>query len=1510
MANFQIALEGKLLTAKTTENIKKSLNQISNDVNKNAKFQLIATLNSNNTKEVIQKQLNQIVPKLKLSIDAKYLEKTLSGTGKLTQTSGSKTPKVKQTNVNVEKLTKQADSLNYKFNKIRNNINNSDFHISDNFSNQIDNMLKHLQKFQNIANSDLKPIFNLRLVDKNLKVNSFDEFKALDFDKLNDVNDIIKGFKAANGNIENEDEFWKATNQSLKDYITNNEMASLSAENFYASQLKNCNGILGAKQAIDTYNIAQKRSSDEAKVLASAVGQNNIQLGNFLTGLDGGKAKLIDYAKSLIGTKLRTIGLEAATLGLNIALTEGISFLISTGLSALSSWINKQKELAENANKSAEEIEASSKTIDEYKERISTLKNSLDSEDLSYSESKSKREELMEIQDEIINKYDLEKKSVDLLNDSLQTTIATLDGVKKSEASKWLSDNNEAVEDAISGIDKTGQDVASKLSSTISNLKTSKNKNFTSELEKTFADYPNLLSKYTALLNKNETLEDANEKFVDTLQDYYNWLTGENDAGTFLPNIIDSLGNKIFGGINGRYDESFENYKKAGQYIALTQYEDLYNRVTQAVEDYNEAVSEGNTNKQKSLLDSFSTGIFNDIYGLDLTGEEGAVKYYFKDLLSHIFNEYNTTQEEIKNRQRDFTSAFISSFNEIDALQMKLKYSDGSSVAPYFFGGIDNNHELFKKGLNGVIALNFVPKLSMEELETAIEIVQGKIDTGIDWFTLDNDEFVNLVKQWSDKTPEIEIDITASKYSLKEFVDETLPDVLSQIDKYNSAINSLSDGESISRDTMLELLEIDSNLASSFTSTADGYTIDISKIKSAKEALIKTNKDLIQTDIDSVKASLNKANQQIKVSEEKAKTAQENYDRAVKERYASSVIDKYYQNLHEANNELKNNKDNAKELEDVLAQWTIYSSSFEKDVTKSADSIGKNTDLMNSYLKLQQNKIEKITDKLEAEKEAQENILDNLKAQKEELEKQKETLEEIIADYETAGSVVDSFLEDKINSLTEEQERLQKSYDDERNDVESKYNKEISALQSKNDEINKSIELKKAEDALYNAKNTEVRYYSGNGWRRGTDASAIAEKQQDVDSIKRDIQISNLEKERDNALQAIDSRKDNDNRLNSIDAEIQKYSDYKEAFADMVQSYTNNQNDLTAQRILGADWHERVLNADTGLIQTYGTNYNNYQKQLNVDIANEIADKEKAIQEQEKVISSKQTEIDSWADYSDQLSTWTEEISGTNEDYLNDLRAVGISEQEILDGRVDTFAEFKKRMSELAKLPVDASNEQIDNAANNKSNNNKNKITAGGYSGATPPKQTTSAKKYRLYYVKKNNTEVTIAVGSLQSMRENKQDRIDEYINDESKLKDLFGYNSNGNAPASAKRQFLNQKIRIVPYAKGGVNSVTGLAWLDGTPQKSETIFNADSSKKLFNLVSGSKDLSQYVADNINNNINEMIRINGVGESLGNAIHNEFIFTGNIQANNYAEFENCMNTYLTKVQQDIWTGRR
>ena len=121
------------------------------------------------------------------------------------------------------------------------------------------------------------------------------------------------------------------------------------------------------------------------------------------------------------------------------------------------------------------------------------------------------------------------------------------------------------------------------------------------------------------------------------------------------------------------------------------------------------------------------------------------------------------------------------------------------------------------------------------------------------------------------------------------------------------------------------------------------------------------------------------------------------------------------------------------------------------------------------------------------------------------------------------------------------------------------------------------------------------------------------------------------------------------------------------------------------------------------------------------------------------------------------------------------------------------------------------------------------------------------------------------------------------------------------------KQEYFNTRIlsHILIF-----NDFTDFIKIDGTPQKSETIFNSAQSKKLYDLVSDTTDLSKLIADRVSPTINRMIDSLAMNNtSMPQTIHNEFVFTGDIRAENYSEFEKCMNTYLQKVQMNIFTGR-
>lgn len=139
--------------------------------------------------------------------------------------------------------------------------------------------------------------------------------------------------------------------------------ARASVEGVYAAILdSNTKGFANVKSTITLFNQAQQSGSENAKAFASAVGQSNTQLGNYLGGLNGAKASLVGYGTQLAITTAKTIGLRAASMALNAALFWGISTVVSGVINYLS-----------NLSKNVEKTKGNVKSlIDEFNSAIST----------------------------------------------------------------------------------------------------------------------------------------------------------------------------------------------------------------------------------------------------------------------------------------------------------------------------------------------------------------------------------------------------------------------------------------------------------------------------------------------------------------------------------------------------------------------------------------------------------------------------------------------------------------------------------------------------------------------------------------------------------------------------------------------------------------------------------------------------------------------------------------------------------------------------------------------------------------------------------------------------------------------------------------------------------------------------------------------------------------------------------------------------------------------------------
>lgn len=151
------------------------------------------------------------------------------------------------------------------------------------------------------------------------------------------------------------------------------------------------------------------------------------------------------------GSRLATIGLTLATTALNVALSMGISFAIQGVISRFTEWSEASKraaEAAKEASESANELKDSFTNLDEYKDKINSLNEALDTGNLSQSEAREKREELMSIQEELIKKYGGEKDAIDNITNAIKGEKDALDELKAAEAKDWNKSHDSEISNA------------------------------------------------------------------------------------------------------------------------------------------------------------------------------------------------------------------------------------------------------------------------------------------------------------------------------------------------------------------------------------------------------------------------------------------------------------------------------------------------------------------------------------------------------------------------------------------------------------------------------------------------------------------------------------------------------------------------------------------------------------------------------------------------------------------------------------------------------------------------------------------------------------------------------------------------------------------------------------------------------------------------------------------------------------------------------------------------------
>lgn len=259
--------------------------------------------------------------------------------------------------------------------------------------------------------------------------------------------------------------------------------------------------------------------------------------------------------------------------------------------------------------------------------------------------------------------------------------------------------------------------------------------------------------------------------------------------------------------------------------------------------------------------------------------------------------------------------------------------------------------------------------------------------------------------------------------------------------------------------------------------------------------------------------------------------------------------------------------------------------------------------------------------------------------------------------YAKAVKYAQQVLQDKIDALKKEKEAIQERNEETQKELDLMdkalaYAKDIAndrikaleeeknALKEKNDEKEKELELQQLEENLANAKRRKVRVYRQDidKWVWEADESEVADAQKALDDFK-------LEQ-----------------KTEAIDAEIEKWNEYIEKLGEVTTVYEEEQKKLAFEQMQQYITQSGVNSRNLKQLENFAKAYAEKQKQIADNTTDEI----------DKQINKYEELKDQWG----QIKTDYE--NAENARIAAQLLGAG-AEEAILNGRLDTYEEFKKK---------------------------------------------------------------------------------------------------------------------------------------------------------------------------------------------------------------------------------------
>lgn len=527
-----------------------------------------------------------------------------------------------------------------------------------------------------------------------------------------------------------------------------------------------------------------------------------------------GKKNISDVSSAM---KTATASTKALEIAMNVFANVGFMLAITAVTKVISELAQAQSNAVEAAKEATSAYNDELSSIKDYKEKISELNEELNSGNLSYEETKTKRSELMSIQDELIKKFGTEKSAIKSVTEAIGGQVDALDNLNEKSYRDWIAKaDDETIWTKLlpwgkSGLDQAIDymeskktisffDMANANSTTQDKYQapiTDEIRSIQEEIDKTIQSKYNLEKEF-ATFKITGTPEEVKSQLEAIRQDY---LDLSKDA--FLKNGIsseywDAYRSEAIDSINdviNQFDEGLEKHQETyktyieGMIKYDSEYSDEYATILRKRAELEEAENSGDAEKIQKAKQEFMDAIAS---GITASESDENIKKYFESLYPELQAEFANWKFEIA------INANTDNLKD-EAEEIGKQYSATDLLDMVNTEGVQEGEEAFNKLIDKAIEYGVCTDNSSEEVQKLIDllvelgIVQGNINSDVQHET-----------QTSFEIPDAE--------TLKQQISDlnsAIDSIQSAYDTLNSAVEEYnSNGGQLSIDTIQSLLSL------------------------------------------------------------------------------------------------------------------------------------------------------------------------------------------------------------------------------------------------------------------------------------------------------------------------------------------------------------------------------------------------------------------------------------------------------------------------------------------------------------------------------------------------------------------------------------------------------------------------------------------------------------------------------------------------------------------------------